>query len=60
MLEIKKLELERMKVECGKYEMEFRIEEAKSNIQRLLDNIEVQEKRIIEIDKQLEQLRKEV
>ena len=58
-LEIKKLQLEKMKVNCAKAEMEMRIYESQENIKRLMDNIEIQEKRVIEIDEQLKQLNKE-
>jgi hypothetical protein len=54
-LERKKLELERMKVACAKSEMEFRILEHEENIERLMQNMENQEKRIIEIDSILNQ-----
>jgi len=53
MLEIKKLELERMKVECAKAEMLVRIMENEANIERLNLNIAIQEKRIQEITEQL-------
>jgi len=58
MLELKKKELERMKVHCGKAEMEMRIFEAQENIERLMANIEIQDKRIDELDKEISTLRK--
>ena len=57
MLELKKKQLEKMKVECGKAEMEMRIYEAETNIERLKQNITIQENRVIELDLEIEQLK---
>ena len=57
MLEIKKKELELMKVDCAKTEMELRIFEAEENIQRLKDNIENQNKRITELKTEIKNLK---
>jgi len=54
MLEIEKMKLEKMKVECGKAEMLVRIMEFEQNISRLKGNIEVQDKRINELTEKLE------
>jgi len=54
MLEIEKMKLEKMKVECGKAEMLVRIMEFEQNITRLRSNIEVQDKRINELTEKLE------
>lgn len=59
MLEIKKKELEKMKVACGKAEMEMRIFEAEENIERLKLNIDIQNKRLVELDEEINILRKE-
>jgi len=60
MLEFKKKKLERMKVECAKAEMEMRIFEAEENIERLQKNILVQEKRMKELDEEINNFNKEV
>ena len=46
-LERKKLEL--VKVEAAKYEMQFKIKERESDIQRLKDNIKIQDDKIKEL-----------
>lgn len=56
MLELRKKKLERMKVDCGKAEMEMRIFEAEENIERLTKNIEVQENRLKELDEEIIEL----
>lgn len=53
MLELKKMKLERMKVECAKAEMEMRIFEAEENINRLKKNIINQQKRMDELDENI-------
>lgn len=57
MLELKKKEVELMKVDCAKAEMEMRIYEAEENIQRLRDNIKIQEKRIEELKTEIKLLK---
>jgi len=57
MLELKKLELEKMKVECAKAEMEMRIFEAEDNIQRLRENIINQERRVMELTELINNLK---
>jgi len=53
MLELKKKEVELMKVECAKAEMQMKIYEAHENIKRLEDNIANQEKRITELKEEI-------
>jgi len=57
MLELKKKELEKMKVECAKAEMEMRIFEHEENIERLKQNMLVQEQRLEEIKKEIQDLK---
>jgi hypothetical protein len=52
-LEKKKKELELAKVKCGKQEMEFKILERLEDIERLKENINIQDKRILELEKEL-------
>jgi hypothetical protein len=59
MLELKKMQLERMKVECAKQEMELRIFEREEEIQRLRDNIKLQDKRINELTDAIESIKGE-
>jgi cell division protein FtsL len=56
-LEIKKLEVEKLKVAAAKAEMEMRIYESEENIQRLRTNMENQDKRIEQIEKELKKLK---
>ncbi len=56
-LEIKKLEVEKLKVAAAKAEMEMRIYESEENIQRLRTNMENQDKRIEQIEKELKTLK---
>ena len=56
-LEQKKKELELMKVKCAKEEMLLRIEESLDQIERLKFNIENQDKRIEEIEIELESIK---
>lgn len=56
MLELKKKELEKMKVTCAKAEMEMRIFEHEENISRLNDNIKIQDDRLIIIDEEIKEL----
>jgi len=46
MLELKKKELELMKVSCAKAEMEMKVYEAQENIIRLQANMTIQDERI--------------
>ena len=57
MLDLKKKELELMKVQCAKSEMELRIFEAHENIKRLKLNIENQDKRIEELNIDIKELK---
>ena len=57
MLELKKKELEKMKVICAKAEMEMKIFESEENIKRLKYNIDNQEKRILELDIEIKNLK---
>lgn len=59
MLEIKKLELQKMKVLCAKQEMELKVLEKKEDIKRLEENIENQQKTIESLEEQLAQLQGE-
>ena len=53
-LEITRKKLELSKVKCAKEEMEFKILEREEDINRLRKNIEIQDKRIAEIEKELQ------
>lgn len=55
-LELKKKQLELMKVECGKQEMLLRVFESQENIERLNQNIEIQDKRILELKEEIKEL----
>jgi len=55
-LELKKKQLELMKVECGKQEMLLRVFESQENIERLNQNIEIQDKRISELKEEIKKL----
>jgi len=55
-LELKKKQLELMKVECGKQEMLLRVFESQENIERLNQNIEIQDKRISELKEEIKEL----
>ena len=57
MLDLKKKELELMKVECAKAEMEVRIFEAEENIQRMRDNIVIQDGRCSELKEEINKLK---
>jgi hypothetical protein len=57
MLEVKKLELEKMKVLCAQSEMEYRILEHEENVTRLLSNIENQKNRIVEINALIKEIK---
>lgn len=59
MLELRKMKLEKMKVQCGKEEMLLRIYEYQENIARLEENIQNQEKRIKELDVKINELQGE-
>lgn len=58
MLELKKKEVELMKVECAKAEMSMKIMESEENIQRLRDNMSNQDLRIISIKEEIKELNK--
>lgn len=57
-LDLKKKELELMKVNCAKAEMQMKIFEAHENIKRLEENIIVQDDRIKELEKEINELKK--
>jgi len=59
MFEIKKLELQRMKINTGKAEMEFKILERLEDIKRLEENIKNQDNAVKEINEQINQLKGE-
>ncbi len=56
-LDLKKKELELMKVECGRQEMLVRVLEAQENIERLNKNIKIQEERIKELNEEIKELK---
>jgi len=58
MLDLKKKEVELMKVDCARAEMEMKIYEAEENINRLKDNISNQEKRMEELKLEIAELKK--
>lgn len=47
-------ELELSKVKCGKMELEYRIVERQQDIDRMKESIEVQDKRIKELETELQ------
>ena len=57
MLELKKKQVELMKVECAKAEMEMKIFEAHENIKRLEDNIANQEARVEVLKEEIKELK---
>lgn len=57
MLELKKKEVELMKVTCAKAEMEMKIFEFEENIQRLKDNIKVQEDKMSSLEQEINELK---
>lgn len=56
MYEAKKLMVEKAKVEAAKMEFELKIMSAEMDIERLRNNISVQEKRIEQINQELKKL----
>ena len=58
MLEIKKKQVELMRVECAKAEMQMKILEMQDNIKRLETNITIQDKRIEELNTEINNLKK--
>jgi len=56
MIEIKKLELQKMKIQTGIMENEFKIMEKLEDIKRLEDNIKSQKQAIIETDERISEL----
>lgn len=54
-LEMKKLQVELLRVGAAKAELEFKIEEHLENINRLKDHIQIQEEKEIELRKKLEE-----
>lgn len=59
MYEAKKLMVEKAKVEAAKMEFELKIMSAEMDIERLRNNISVQEKRIEQINQELKKLQGE-
>ena len=57
MLEVKKLELQKMKIATGKAELELKILERMEDIDRLKENVKNQEEALKEIDKQITNLK---
>lgn len=57
MLELKKKQVELMKVECAKAEMEMKIFEAHENIKRLEENIANQDARVEILKKEINELK---
>ena len=57
MLEVKKLELQKMKIATGKAEMELKILERMEDIDRLKENVKNQEKALEDIEKQITNLK---
>jgi glutathionylspermidine synthase len=53
-LEKAKIELELIKVSAAKAEMEFKVLEREIEIERLMENLEIQENKIQELRKSLE------
>ena len=51
--EMKKLKLEIIRVSAAKSELEFKIDERLEDIKRIKENIEVQEKRLKELEQKL-------
>lgn len=49
-LELKKMQVELLRVNAAKAELELKIEEQKENIKRIEDHIVVQEKRAAELE----------
>jgi|TARA_R110000851_G_scaffold85715_3_gene186250 archaellum component FlaC len=58
MLELKKKQVELMKVECAKAEMDMKIMESEENIQRLKDNMANQDTRIATLKEEINELNK--
>lgn len=58
MLEIKKKQVELMRVECAKAEMQMKILEMQENIKRLETNITIQDCRIEELNTEINNLKK--
>lgn len=58
MLELKKKEVELMKVECAKAEMSMKVMESEENIQRLKDNMANQDVRIAALKEEIKELNK--
>jgi len=56
MYEVKKLMVEKAKVEAARMEFELKIMSAEMDIERLRNNISVQEKRIEQINQELKKL----
>lgn len=58
-LEIKKLELQRKRVQFGIEELEFKIEERLEDISRIEDNIKISKQKVADLDEQLIELKGE-
>lgn len=57
-LEIKKIEVELLRVQASKAELELRIEEAMDNIKKLEEHIQIQNKKEIEIKQKIKEMEK--
>ena len=57
MLDLKKKQVELMRVECAKAEMQMKILEIKQNIKRLEANIVIQDKKIQELSKEINNIK---
>ena len=58
-MELKRLNMELLKVQAAKAELEFKIEERKAEIVRIEDHIKIQAARELELQEQLKILRGE-
>lgn len=56
-LEAKRKQLELMRVEMARKELEFKIEERSEEIKRIQDNIKIQLEKEAELKKEIEQLK---
>ena len=59
MLSLKKKEVELMKVDCARAEMEMKIYESEENIQRLRDNILIQEAKMLDLREEIKTIKED-
>lgn len=57
-LELKRRQLELMRVEMARRELEFKVEERNEEIKRIQDNIKIQIEKEAELKKEIENLNK--